>query len=381
MKVLQILLDGYSPFNKTSCYDYEEAAYEYYDKDYIKNLLSNKGLEFTTVKSIDTRYKVLKSPCQWAKCLGGDEFVENAHYTTGEKDRVNPSNYGYAQFPKENWIWNRLSEIGIRSFVVPYYVFNYMDYNNCVTNKSKDYTDLLTYGYYENNYRFNDKIIDTNENYHMICDGFDLLNSVSKNYVKEHWNIWKDTCLVRNRVYFSNELNEYINEIDNQSKNIIMSELYYNKDFYLNNIIPKITDKHQYVFIGDTDTDAIAHYKQPYGEYWYIINRKVTEMLIKLSKFDFDLIIIHGDHGMDPTTEIRRKHKARTIINGKSYLCFSASANGKIPMFCTHNNKICGDVYYKPKYKKLADYLKYDNSKTLLVKIREILLNKDNWSE
>lgn len=332
MKILHVVMDGFHPDNELSRLDLSS---------WIKK---RAGLSHISKYSREVKSETkLMSPKMWCKLYSKNMFNDIKRYSPNEgvKHSCRIAKV-YNEVEQGDWIWNKLSDKGVKSLVLLSYgfediaesgKFNKNVYGTVNKLNSRD-TYLIKNGECIKTW------IATGKYYglHEVCDGL-YKNEVINNKLTE---LWKK---------HPNLSNEDVNEIVNLVDEGVTQEYKDHVEFNYNNY--KFCEDHitdcinsikqsddYYVTISILETDAIYHTCPPYEHIQdCVIDYIKRKISLIIDNLEFDVIILTGDHGMETAPGIRSKKVSYIREDGKEFKGEKSAYNNNI-YFYDHSNTI-----------------------------------------
>ena len=347
MKVLHILLDSYHPNNGGTC-----------PKLVDESLLQSKFDKSELILTEDPTSKKLISPLMWARTsIGHQPPKDIPRYSPNMRDDKAVEVHGYTSISVDDWIWNKLAKVGVKSFNFPYYLIKQLPLSSITDS---DYPTIYLRDYTESNVR----VIDEGSDMHLDSDI--VYSSLGKRF---DYGFTPDD---KRRFYDLWNNNEYKTIIDEAK--VVIPRLYEDLDTNMvvwNDIITRLgckveslsPDEDFYSFIGVVEPDCINHFTHPYTEFNKYFREsymnKIIELLIEC--MDPDVLIMHGDHNMVPTYRSRVKYKFE--YNGYSAV---RAGYSPVPFYTDHGNQVGGYIMYNDKVSNRVQSL-LDDSEGLLM--------------
>ena len=370
MKVVQILIDGFHP-------DYTQK--ELLDLDHVSQLYSG----YVKIDSKFPRLKRLNSPYMWGRTLAGPEFPRTLEgYNPNHTNLQSANDQGYMSINPSDWIWNKLSKKGIKSFIFPYYLIEAIPIENILSDDCSSLATIYAREYSEKEYRLirNDhdyRILAECAVYHAICDNFDYNYGMSKQEVASLRNAWMnysgDT---------QSQFDEMIELVKSRMVPKVLQDLSTNDRIIQNEMLRELkavlkpTDPGSYTFLGFVESDAIEHYALPYAEVFDKFRAMMNSVVDYLdAEIHPDILIIHGDHNMVRSDELQKPYKAEFDYDGVHYHTHKAGYN-HFPMYTDHGNRVGGYVFYRDtNQKELVEKL-LDTDDLVIDRLRSWILNE-----
>lgn len=339
MKILHIIIDGYSPDNEDLVFDWDQI-----------NLSKSK---IVTYGSHSDGKDLLKSARQWFRYYSKFIVKNNKGNITSH----------YTDCPGEKLLWRVLADKGIPSFIMPF---------NTLTEKSSDWligtgeSRKLISGIFKKWYDTKCWILDEGE---WIQKNTDYIAPAMMPNVKgdgelddpEFVNKMNDLNSSETNSEYAEKFEKYKSDIARQSLSMMesrISDIWKNYDNELKPLLEKFLSKNSsgYFHIGVGESDSVYHFRKYQSNmklYRDFLNEYLQDLIITINP---DLVVICGDHNMIPVNDHpyfskriydhSRKKIAQVELDGnKTYISTSNTAN--IPIFNDHGFHVMGDFCYR----------------------------------
>lgn len=340
MKVVQILIDGFHPdYTQKELLDFDHVSQQY--AGYVK------------LDSKFPRLKRLNSPYMWGRTLAGPEFPRTLEgYNPNHTNLQSANDQGYMSIDPSEWIWNKLSARGVKSFIFPYYLIEAIPLENILSPECKSLATIYAREYAEKDYRLiqgeeDSRILVEDSVYHAVCDNFDYNYGMSKQEVASLRNAWMNYSEAT-----QSQFDEMIALVRSKMVPKVLQDLSTNDRIIKNELLREWkealgqSEPDSYTFLGFVESDAIEHYTLPYGEVFEKFRAMMNDVVDYITtELKPDILIIHGDHNMVKSDELRKPYKAEFDCDGIHYHTHKAGYN-HFPMYTDHGNQVGGYVFY-----------------------------------
>lgn len=287
-KVLHIAFDGYAPNNTISMIDINEI---------IDESIGDRIFPFD-LRDFKTVDYYLESKKLWGRLFSGLTYEDMSQYL---KVKNYPVRLRHKCLPKEVWIWNKLSDYGIRSDISMGYSFENLEQFGRNVNGFLYYPDFSSRFYRE----IVEGVPQTAKRDHKYYD----LESTFSNKTKFK-EIDREKFFDRMKEVLESESKNSVYEVATELglPQLVMKCLDSNREYMENLVIPSLSkgsdSERRYVLIHIMELDAIYHFLRYFDDLrvtWGNFVKFIIESILNLD--DFDTVIFSGDHGMDETKD------------------------------------------------------------------------------
>lgn len=303
MKLLHYIIDGFHPFNETPLFT---------NIDEVVNL-------YPTHKVYDMQYYNdyhIVSRDAWCKIYS--KLEPRQHEDTGFDIRDfgirKKHNTLYSLVDPRRFIWSKLSEQGVTSYLFPFQVFSSVIHQNFLSmeesGRKNVNCDMIPYDK-DKYYRIDNGDIKVMWNlphqYSYFSEYFDKFKHTSNDYYKYIKYVWEHPEL------HSEEMPKWWKYMLENAVKPAVTHSYWNLEIFEKIVYPRLKEfsklKDVYLHFALVEADGFYHFFDNFTEQRDELRENFFNVALKdvVEMCDADVVIITGDHGMED------KHRPRAI--------------------------------------------------------------------
>lgn len=383
MRVVHLVIDGFDPKLAMEC---EDTGFKVFNRgnlllnNYIK--LFEESREWKTVNYIPSNFS-------WARIYSGQEYnnairLENP-YDPKNYNENNAHYTNYENIPHNEFLWNKLSNLGVENYWFPYFKVTRMLRRNYKDIVKFPQTHITAVDYRESKATIIEFCKRHNVEYNSYTDFYDNNELGQKN--KELIELWKSNNANSNdfEVCYTKILNSGLYEACKKNLDC------YNR--FICDTLKNPVKNNEFIHISSIELDAFYHYSIPSKFISDLMKSFYSELLqLVIDKLSPDILIVTGDHGFrffNKDEEHLKEYYGRPVKYIKEFntkygnIISTKAIFNDFPFSRTHSNSQGYIIYQKSSfsYNKELPIIKGNEFTPASDDIYKLLCNREFWEE